>query len=205
MFITFEGVEGSGKTTQAKLLKEFLVKQGHKVTLTREPGWGALGKLIRGIILEEKDMELDPWAELCLFCADRVQHVRDFIKPKLKAGEIVICDRYTDSSLAYQGYGRRLDLDLVERLVNASSLGLEPRLTLLLNVPVRLGLSRIEKRSGKTKMDEEPVEFHERVRQGFIYIAKKNPKRIKVISAAMDVKEIQEEIKNTVKAYLTTD
>ncbi|MEM2936396.1 MAG: dTMP kinase [Candidatus Bathyarchaeia archaeon] len=116
MFITFEGVEGSGKTTQAGLLKDFLLQKGYKVTLTREPGWGAVGRLIRRMLLEEKELDLDPLAELCLFCADRVQHVRDLIKPRLKKGEIVICDRYADSTVVYQGYGRRLDLDLVRKL-----------------------------------------------------------------------------------------
>jgi dTMP kinase len=203
MFITFEGVEGSGKTTHSKLLREFLVKQGHKVTLTREPGWGAVGKLIRRLLLEESEIELDSWAELCLFCADRAQHVKDLIKPKLKEGEIVICDRYTDSTMAYQGYGRRLNLDLVEKIVKASSLGLRPELTLLLNLPVKLGLSRIEDRAEKSKFDEESVQFHERVRQGFMYIAKKEPERVKVISAAKDVKEVQEEIRNTVLECLS--
>lgn len=197
MFITFEGVEGSGKSTQAELLKKFLLKQGHEVTLTREPGWGALGRLIRKMLLEEKDLDLDPLAELYLFCADRTQHVKDFIKPKLKEGH-VICDRFTDSTIAYQGYGRRLDLELVERVSRTAALSLKPDLTILLNLPVKLGLSRLEKRSGKTKMDEEPVEFHERVRQGYIFIAQKEPKRVKVVNAVKDVDEVQEEIRNIV-------
>ena len=202
MFITFEGVEGSGKTTQAELLRDFLLGKGYRVTLTREPGWGALGRLIRRMLLEEKDLDLDPMAELCLFCADRAQHVRDLIKPKLKEGEIVICDRFADSTVVYQGYGRRLDLDLVKRLAKASALDLQPRLTLLFNLPVRLGLSRLEKREGKTKMDLEPLEFHERIRQGYMYIAQKEPDRVKVVNAARDINEIQEEIKGIVVEYL---
>jgi dTMP kinase len=202
VFITFEGVEGSGKTTQAELLRDFLLDKGYKVTLTREPGWGALGRLIRRMLLEEKDLDLDPLAELCLFCADRAQHVRDLIKPKLKEGEIVICDRFADSTVVYQGYGRRLDLDLVKRLAKASALDLQPRLTLLFNLPVRLGLSRLEKREGKTKMDLEPLEFHERIRQGYMYIAQKEPDRVKVVNAARDINEIQEEIKSIVVEYL---
>ncbi len=198
MFITFEGVEGSGKTTQTTLLKDFLVQRGYKVTVTREPGWGAVGKLIRRMLLEERDLELDPLAELCLFCADRAQHVRDFIKPSLEQGEIVICDRFNDSTLVYQGYGRKLDLDLVKKLSKSSALGLEPELTILLNLPVRMGLSRLKKRAEKTKMDEEPVEFHERIRQAYLLIAQKEPVRIKVVNAAVNVNEIQEEIRNIV-------
>jgi dTMP kinase len=198
MFITFEGVEGSGKTTQTGLLKDFLLERGYKVTLTREPGWGAVGKLIRRMLLEERDLELDPLAELCLFCADRAQHVRDFIRPKLEQGEIVICDRFNDSTLVYQGYGRKLDIDLVKRLAKSSALGLEPQLTILLNLPVRLGLSRLTKRTGKTKMDEEPVEFHERIRQAYLFLAQKEPGRIRVVNAAGDIKDIQKEIRSIV-------
>ncbi len=203
MFITFEGVEGSGKSTQAELLKVFLLKQGHEVALTREPGWGALGRLIRKMLLEEKDLDLDPLAELYLFCADRTQHVRDFIKPMLKEGYIVICDRFTDSTIAYQGYGRRIDLELVERVSKTAALSLKPDLTILLNLPVRVGLSRLEKRSGKTKIDEEPVEFHERVRSGYISIAQKEPKRIKVVNATRDIDEVQEEIRTVVLGRLS--
>ncbi|MCK5710737.1 MAG: dTMP kinase, partial [Deltaproteobacteria bacterium] len=161
MFITFEGVEGSGKSTQAKLLAELLTKIGHKVTLTREPGWGSFGELMRKIILDERDLELDPFSELCLFCADRAQHVRDFIKPKLQNGEIVICDRYFDSTVVYQGYGRKLDKRLVNKIAVASTLDLIPDVTFLLNLPVRAGLSRLQTRGEITKMDEEPLEFHE--------------------------------------------
>lgn len=203
MFITLEGVEGSGKSTQAELLKEFLQKQGRKVTLTREPGWGSLGRLIRRLLLEEKDLELHPLAELYLFCADRTQHVRDFVLPKLKEGGIVICDRFTDSTIAYQGYGRRLELDLVERVAREAALGLKPKLTILLNIPVKVGLSRLEKREGKTKMDEEPLEFHERVRQGYIFIAQKEPKRVKVVNATRDIYEIQQGIRNIVLSHIS--
>jgi dTMP kinase len=203
MFITFEGVEGSGKSTQAELLRSFLLKRGHEVALTREPGWGALGRLIRKMLLEEKDLDLDPLAELYLFCADRTQHVRDFVKPMLREGYIIICDRFTDSTIAYQGYGRRLDLELVEKVSKKAALDLKPELTILLNLPVKLGLSRLEKRSGKTKMDEEPMEFHERVRHGYIFIAQKEPKRVKVVNAARDVDEIQEEIRTIVLERLS--
>jgi dTMP kinase len=203
MFITFEGIEGSGKSTQAELLKKFLLKQGHKVSSTREPGWGAVGRLIRKMLLEEKDLDLDPLAELYLFCADRTQHVRDFIKPRLKEGDLVICDRFTDSTIAYQGYGRTLDLELVEKVSKTAALGLKPELTILLNLPIKLGLSRLEERSGKTKMDEAPMEFHERVRHGYIFIAQKEPKRVRVVNAARNLDQIQEEIRTIVLERLS--
>lgn len=196
MFITFEGVEGSGKSTQAKLLAELLTKIGHKVTLTREPGWGSFGELMRKIILDERDLELDPFSELCLFCADRAQHVRDFIKPKLQNGAIVICDRYFDSTVVYQGYGRKLDKRLVNKIAVASTLDLIPDVTFLLNLPVRAGLSRLQTRGEITKMDEEPLEFHELIRQGYMLIAKREPHRIKKINADREILEIHEDIKN---------
>ncbi len=196
MFITFEGVEGSGKSTQAKLLAKLLTEMGHKATLTREPGWGRLGELIRKIILDERDLELDPFSELCLFCADRAQHVRDFIKPKLQDGEIVICDRYFDSTVVYQGYGRKLDKRLVNKIAIASTLDLIPDVTFLLNLPAKIGLSRLQTRGEITKMDEEPLEFHEMIRQGYMLIAKREPDRIKKINADREILEIHEDIKN---------
>jgi len=198
MFITFEGVEGSGKSTQAKLLAELLIKMGHKATLTREPGWGKLGELIRRAILDERDLDLDPFSELCLFCADRAQHVRDFIKPRLQEGEIVICDRYFDSTVVYQGFGRKLEKRLVNRIARASTLDLIPDVTFLLNLPVRAGLSRLQTRGEITKMDEEPLEFHEIIRQGYMLIAKREPGRIRKINADREILEIHEEIKNIV-------
>ncbi|MCZ6864412.1 MAG: dTMP kinase [Candidatus Dadabacteria bacterium] len=198
MFITFEGIEGSGKSTQAKLLAELLIKMGHKATLTREPGWGKLGELIRRAILDERDLDLDPFSELCLFCADRAQHVRDFIKPRLQEGEIVICDRYFDSTVVYQGFGRKLEKRLVNRIARASTLDLIPDVTFLLNLPVRAGLSRLQTRGEITKMDEEPLEFHEMIRQGYMLIAKREPGRIRKINADREILEIHEEIKNIV-------
>ncbi|GBD38928.1 Thymidylate kinase [bacterium HR37] len=203
MFITFEGIEGSGKTTQAQLLRDFLVNKGYRVTFTREPGWGILGRLIRRMLLEERDLELDPVAELCLFCADRAQHVKELLRPRLKAGDIVICDRFVDSTVVYQGYGRGLDIELVKKVANASTLGLKPDITLLLNLPVRIALSRIRNRESMTKFEEEPLEFHERIRQGYLFIAQKEPDRIKVINAARGVDQIREEITDIVLTRLS--
>lgn len=194
MFITFEGIEGSGKSTQAKLLKQNLEEQGFTVSLTREPGWGTIGKLIRKLILEERDLDIHPYTELCLFCADRTQHVTDYIKPKLDNNEIVICDRFTDSTIVYQGYGRKLDTYFVKKMAEASALKLKPDITFLLNLPVKTGLKRLQERGEITKLDEEPFEFHELIRQGYISEANLNKDRIKIINADAGVEEIQSKI-----------
>ncbi|MEW6145029.1 MAG: dTMP kinase [Thermodesulfobacteriota bacterium] len=204
MLITFEGIEGSGKSTQANLLSEYLSGKGYNVTVTREPGWGQLGNLIRTIILEERDLVLSPMAELFLFCADRAQHVKDFIEPRLKNGEIVICDRFYDSTIVYQGYGRKLDMRLVNKAAKASALDVTPEITFLLNLPVREGLTRLKERGSITKMDEEPIEFHEMIRQGYMLIARREPERIKSINAARDIPAVHEEIRTLVMERLSS-
>lgn len=203
MFITFEGIEGCGKTTQAKLLAVYLSQKGESVSITREPGWGALGKLIRRMILEEQNLDLHPLAELCLFCADRAQHVKDYIKPKLDAGEIVICDRYTDSTIVYQGYGRKLELNFVRRLATESAINIKPDLTILLNIPVRLALSRLESRGKNTKIDDEPIDFHESIRNGYMFLAENEPHRIKVVDADRSIEEINSEVNKLVDEFLS--
>ena len=203
MFITFEGIEGSGKSTQCRLLKEYLESKGRKVTVTREPGWGAMGKVIRHLILDEKELDIHPLTELYLFCADRVQHVKDFITPRLKDGEVVICDRYFDSTIVYQGYGRQLDLYTVKKLAEASTLDLVPDITFLLNLPVREGLMRLDLRDETTnRMDEEPLEFHEMIRQGYISEATLNTNRIKIINASHEADEVQKQIRSLLDSIL---
>ncbi len=202
MLITFEGIEGCGKSTQARLLLDALVKEGYNATLTREPGWGVLGELIRKVILDERELSLDPVAELCLFCADRAQHVRDYIIPYLEKGQIVICDRYYDSTIVYQGYGRKLDLKLVNKVAKASSLGVVPDLTFLLNLPVRAGLDRLKKRGDITKIDEEPLEFHELIRQGYMVLARREPKRIVRINADREIGPIHNEINSILLNFI---
>jgi len=198
MFITFEGIEGSGKSTQAILVEEYLSAKGLKVNLTREPGWGKLGELIRNVLLDDREITLDPFAELCLFCTDRVNHVKGYIKPKLDNGEIVICDRYHDSTLIYQGIGRDNEKDLVAAMVMKSCLGVVPDLTFLLDIPVDAGLQRISERKDKTKFDSESVAFHKRVRDGFLELCKQQPQRIKLINADRQVEIIAEEIKSVI-------
>ena len=198
MFITFEGIEGSGKSTQAILVEEHLSAKGLKVNLTREPGWGKLGELIRNVLLDDREITLDPFAELCLFCTDRVNHVKGYIKPKLDNGEIVICDRYHDSTLIYQGIGRDNERDLVAAMVMKSCLGVIPDITFLLDLPVDCGLQRIQARKDKTKFDSESVAFHKRVRDGFLELCKQQPQRIKLINADRQVEIIAEEIKSVI-------
>lgn len=199
MFITFEGIEGSGKSTQAILVEEYLSAKGLKVNLTREPGWGKLGELIRNVLLDDREIILDPFAELCLFCTDRVNHVKGYIKPKLDNGEIVICDRYHDSTLVYQGIGRDNERDLVAAMVMKSCLGVIPDITFLLDLPVDCGLQRIRARKNKTKFDSESVAFHKRVRDGFLQLCKQQPQRIKLINADRQVEVIAEEIKSVIE------
>jgi len=198
MFITFEGIEGSGKSTQAILVEEYLSAKGLKVNLTREPGWGKLGELIRNVLLDDREITLDPFAELCLFCTDRVNHVKGYIKPKLDNGEIVICDRYHDSTLVYQGIGRDNERDLVAAMVMKSCLGVIPDITFLLDLPVDCGLQRIRARKNKTKFDSESLAFHKRVRDGFLQLCKQQPQRIKLINADRQVEVIAEEIKSVI-------
>ncbi len=204
MLITFEGIEGSGKSTQAQMLKDALIEKGYKVSLTREPGWGQLGHLIRTIILEDRELELDPLAELFLFCADRAQHVKDYIEPRLRNGEIVICDRFYDSTIVYQGHGRKLDMRFVTKTAKASAGEMTPDMTFLLNLPVREGLSRLKGRGDISKMDEEPVEFHELIRQGYLLLSRREPDRFMKINADRDPASIHEEIKASVLLRLTS-
>lgn len=192
-FITFEGIDGSGKSTQARFLADYLSGRGTKVFFTKEPGEGKLGEAIRTEILDRRDIDIDPYAELCLFCADRAQHVREVILPRLKDGYTVICDRYYDSTLAYQGSGRPLDPDLVFRMAMASSLGVEPDITFFLSIPVEQALLRLRDRGGRNKMDEEPFEFHSRVDRGYRELIAKGIPRIKVIEATASPEEIHAE------------
>ncbi len=192
-FITFEGIDGSGKSTQARFLADYLSGRGTKVFFTKEPGEGKLGEAIRTEILDRRDIDIDPYAELCLFCADRAQHVREVMLPRLKDGYTVICDRYYDSTLAYQGSGRPLDPDLVFRMAMASSLGVEPDITFFLSIPVEQALLRLRDRGGRNKMDEEPFEFHSRVDRGYRELIAKGIPRIKVIEATASPEEVHAE------------
>lgn len=204
MFITFEGIEGSGKSTQAKMLRDYLESRGLVVHLTREPGWGKIGKFIRDLILSDNEVEIHPYTELCLFCADRAQHVKEYIKPRLERNEVVISDRYTDSTVVYQGHGRKLDISLVKEMAETSSLGIKPDLTILLNLPVREGLKRLERRGTISRIDEEPVEFHELIRQGYATESSLDSKRIKIVNGLDNESVVHDEIKKIVNVQFSS-
>ena len=191
LFITFEGGDGCGKTTQIKLLDEYLRDKGYKTLLTREPGSVGLGEKVREILLNY-DGEVSAVCESFLFLADRAQNVDCIIKPALEEGTIVICDRHTDSSVAYQGYGRGLDIERINMLNNIATSGLKPDLTIVLDVDVETSQARVG--SEKDRMESAGIEFFERVRQGFLEIAKQEPKRVKVVDSKQSIEEIHKQI-----------
>jgi dTMP kinase len=201
-FITFEGIEGSGKTTQMEMAQRFLCSQGYKVKVTREPGGTTLGEQIRGVLLSTVSTKIDPCAELLLYQASRAQIVQEIILPALGEGFSVLCDRFTDATLAYQGYGRGLDLDLIRRLNDSVTGGLRPDLTFLLDCPTELGIERIRLRSqdsgggrGLDRLEQEGIAFHEQVRQGYLAVARDEQARIVVIDAREDVETVHARIK----------
>jgi dTMP kinase len=187
-FITFEGPEGAGKSTQVRLLQQALVGRGHECLLTREPGGTPLAEQLRDIVKYHEGNELmAAETELLLFAASRAQHVRNLIKPAVAEGKIVICDRFYDSTTAYQGYGRSLELDFVNRLNNFATAGCKPDLTILLDLPPEAGFSRTavreETQGLNDRLENEKLDFHLAVRTAFLKISEQEPKRVKVVSA----------------------
>jgi len=196
-FITFEGCDGTGKSTQIKLLAHHLRALGKAMVVTREPGGTDLGRHIRRVLLEVGKPSVGSPTELFLYLADRAQHVQEVIMPALAKGQIVLCDRHTDSTIAYQGYGRGIDLELLKRLNTVASYGIRPDLTFLLDCPVHVGLSRTDERNAgateiavEDRFEKEKLEFHEKVRQGFLHIARAEAERISVIDASVTVEEV---------------
>ncbi|MBI3059750.1 MAG: dTMP kinase [Deltaproteobacteria bacterium] len=208
--ISFEGGDGSGKTTQLKLLDNYLASRGKLCLSTREPGGTTLGEMIRKILLEAGKVEIASPTELFLYLADRAQHVHEVIRPALASGRLVLCDRFTDSTLAYQGYGRGVDLDMLRRLNQVASHGITPDVTFLLDCPVEVGLSRTAQRnmnlksggSREDRFEQERADFHERVRRGFLEMARVEPKRIYVLDASRPTEEVHHEIKKIVDEKL---
>ncbi len=191
MFITFEGMDGSGKTTQVKLLVEHLKTQGKRVLATAEPGGTVIGEQIRRVLLDARNQDLRPNAELLLYYASRAQNVDESIRPALADGRIVVCDRFTDSTLAYQGYARGLGAETVHALDRIACKGLAPDLTLLIDIDLETSLRRARTRnqfSGKaeTRMDDQSVDFHRKVRDAYLQIAADEPQRIRVIDGSGD-------------------
>jgi dTMP kinase len=195
-FITLEGIEGAGKSTVAQLASEWLATRGITARVTREPGGTPLAERVRKIVLERGAEVLSPRAETLLMFAARSIHVENLIRPALARGEWVICDRFTDATRAYQGYGRGMDSAWIEQLATAIHGDLQPDCTLLLDLPVEVGLSRARGRSGiaADRFEAEAGEFFERVRQGYLLIARHEPTRVRVIDAAGELPSVAEQI-----------
>ncbi len=202
MFITLEGPEGSGKTSHIPYLVEYLREKGYTVFPTREPGGTSIGEQIREVIHDLKNVEMHPRAETLLYQAARAQIVEQVIQPRLKAGEIVISDRYYDSTIAYQGYGHQQDLEQVRALVKYATGGLTPDLTILLDVDVEEGLKRKKKDNEWNRLDAYTVEFHQRVRAGYTEMVKAEPNRWVVIDAGRKWAEVQEELRSVIEGRL---
>lgn len=187
LFITFEGADGCGKTTQLMLMAKYLKEHGAEVLVTREPGAKGLGEKLREILLNY-DGEVSSQAEAFLFLADRAQHMDVIIKPAVAAGKIVLCDRHTDSTVAYQGYGRGIDVSRINMLNDIATGGRKPDLTIVFDVDVETSLSRVGKE--KDRMENAGMDFFNRVRNGYLQIAKQEPERVKVIDATQSIEAI---------------
>lgn len=193
IFITFEGIEGSGKTSQAKLITEKLKSRGIKAVYTYEPGDTHVGSLIRNILLDPS-ITMSSLCELLLYFADRVQHIEERVKPYLMEGFIVICDRFTDSTVAYQGYGRGISTELIYELNKILMGSFKPDLTVLLDIPATEGLKRNKRINKKDRFELEDIDFHEKVRSGYLQMAKFEPERFFIVDATKDFYELNEEI-----------
>ncbi|OQW35912.1 MAG: dTMP kinase [Nitrospira sp. SG-bin1] len=205
IFITLEGGEGSGKTTHARQLCEWLTAQGLEVLHTREPGGTLLAERLRSILLDPSAETLAPETEAYLIFASRRQHVDHVIEPALAQGKTVVCDRFSDSTMAYQGYGRGLDLRVLHTMNDWATGKLSPQLTLLFDVPVAVGLRR--RRSGaaaQNRLDREAEQFHRKVRTGFQILARREPRRIRVIDAAQSLESVTQTVEKLVLNWLTT-
>jgi dTMP kinase len=195
LFITFEGIEGCGKTTQIGLLADHLRDAGRSVVLTREPGGTPIAEAIRAILLDPAHDALSPTTELLLYAAARAQHVHQVIEPAVAAGSVVLCDRFADSTEAYQGGGRALSHKAIDILRDIATGGTVPDCTILLDLPAAEGLARTRNRGTLDRIEGEPIAFHERVRDSFLAIAAREPERVIVIDAAAPVETITEEVR----------
>jgi len=201
MFISFEGIEGSGKTTHVKHTVRFLKDKGHDCVITREPGGTRIGEKIRAILLDPLSKDMDPLTEFLLYMADRAQHIKECILPLLSDGKMVLCDRYYDATMAYQGFARGLDIGLIEKMHKLLFENLKPDITLLLDLPPEIGLARAWKQinngnrvSEETRFEEERLSFHRRVRAGYLELAGLEPERFRIIDASKDEHGVREEI-----------
>jgi dTMP kinase len=209
MFISLEGIEGCGKTTQISQLSAYFEERERPYIVTREPGGTAIGQKIRSILLDPASKDLVPAAELLLYMADRAQHIHSLIKPRLAEGKIVVCDRYFDATLVYQGVARGLDTELICELHRIIFEDLKPDITLLLDLPPRVGLARAwqELDSGsrpgtESRFEEETIGFHEKVRAGYLELVGREPDRFKVIDASRKIDEVQADIRKVLAEFL---
>jgi dTMP kinase len=207
-FITFEGVEGSGKTSQIQRLKKYLTQKGIPCKATREPGGSPIGEKVRKILLNPEHRKMTPTTELLLYEAARAQHVKEVLEPLLKKGGVVLCDRFCDATLAYQGYGRRIDLKWVASLNRLASDGIKPDVTFLLDCPTVVGLNRALERNRtlrqerEERFEREEIQFHRRVRKGYLAIARKEPRRVNVIDTREGEEKVFEKIRKIVDNLL---
>jgi len=205
-FITFEGIDGSGKTAQAELLQKRLKEKLIPVVCFRDPGATAISERIRDILLDKGNILMSPWTELLLYESARAQMVEENINPALRENKIVICDRFFDSTTAYQGYGRQLDLETVALANRIGSCGLTPNMTFLIDVDVEIALHRRQKINEKSdRLESENIDFHERVRQGYLTIAGQEPDRVKIVKGNRTIDEVAEEIWNLVNQHVGLD
>ncbi len=204
VLITLEGNEGSGKSTQIKLLYGFLKKEGYPVTLTREPGGTAISDGIRKILLDNKNKKMTPICETMLYMASRAQLVDEIIKPKLKQGKIVLCDRWLDATVAYQGYGGGVDVAWIKSLGKFATQGITPRLSIFLDLPLVVGLKRATSHKAADRMERKNILFHKKVRQGYLRIAKEESRRFKKVSVGEkdSILKVHEKIKKAVMDVL---
>ncbi len=208
-FITFEGVEGSGKTTQIRLAGQYLREKGFPVIVTQEPGGTPLGDRIRQILLNRGGFEISGNAEVFLFAAARAQHTDAVILPALERGEVILCDRFSDATIAYQAYGRGLPLAAVRDVCRLASRGISPHLTLLFDLPIETGLERAFRRIAgrdedhrEDRFERETLDFHRRIREGYLSIAREEPDRVKVIDASGDIESTWREVRLILSSFL---
>ena len=206
MFITLEGIEGAGKTTQIENIVAFLKARGYACLTTREPGGTAIGSQIRGVLLDPANNDLDAAAELLLYMADRIQHIHTLIKPRLAAGQVVLCDRYFDATMVYQGYARGLDKRLINELHRLVCDNLKPDLTLLFDLKPETGLARAWRQidnGGRTgtesRFEQEKIEFHRKVRSGYLDLARLEPQRFRIV----DAEQRQEQVRDAIESIMT--
>ncbi len=200
-FITFEGSEGSGKSTHIKLAYKYLIKKGFPVVLIREPGGTKISERIRKTLLDPRNKDISSISEMLLYMVARNQLIKEVIMPELNKGKIVICDRFLDSTIAYQGYGLGIDIKAIEYIGRLVTYGISPGLTIILDIPTLIGLKRVG--TVKDRIERRSLEFHRRVRRGYLAIARKYPARIKVVDARdQDKDRIQSEIRDLILKYV---